>query len=925
MDRTLGVSGGHSDLRGRASECAVLDALLEDLRRGQSRSLVLRGEAGIGKTELLRYLLDSASGVTTARAVGVESEMELAYASLHQLCAPLLDRLPTLPAPQCDALEAVFGLKAGASPDRFLVGLGVLGLLCSVGEERPFLCVVDDAQWLDHASALTLAFVAHRLQADPVAIVFAAREPEPALRHLPELEIRGLHNGDARALLGAAVRFNLDERVRDRIIAETRGNPLALLELPRGLSATEVAAGFGLADADDLSRRIEQSFLRQLDTLSEDARRLLLMAAAEPVGDPVLLWRAAQQLGIEPSVADLVESEGLLAIGDQVIFRHPLLRSAVYRSSVVEDRRAVHLALAKATDPQADPDRRAWHLAEATAGPDERVAEQLERSASRAQARGGAAAAAAFLKRSVALTLDPVRRTQRALAAAQGHLDAGAFDAALLLLKTAEAGSPDELGRARVELLRGRIEALSSFSGEAAAVLLGAAKQLEPLDAALARETYLDAWGAAMYAGRAGAEVLLEVSLAARSAPQPTSAACLRDLLLDGLSALVIEGRAAAEPMLSRVLSLFADGEIATEEALRWGWMATIAPRMLWDLEHWHAINDRLRVTAREAGLLAHLPIYLYSLGSIAIWCGDLAAAASLSGEADAIAEATGTRLVHSSRLMLAAWRGQEAEASALIDVEAKNASTVGQGLGIQYCHWVSGVLYNGLGRYERALGEAQQASKEAPELWTSACALVELVEAAARTGKTGVAGEALARLGVAASIGNSDWGLGVLARSRGILSEGDDAEGSYREAIARLSRTQLRPELARAHLVYGEWLRRGNRRVDARAQLRIAHELFASIGMEAFAERTRGELQATGERVRAHTVETRDDLTEQERQIAEFARHGLTNPEIGARLFLSPRTVEWHLRNVFTKLGIRSRRELSRALPSPDSAFTLT
>jgi len=903
-----------------------LDALVEDLRSGKSRSLVLRGEAGVGKTALLDYLVDSASDVTVARTIGVESEMELAYASLHQLCAPFLDRLPRLPAPQCDALETVFGLKAGASPDRFLVGLGVLSLLSGVGEEQPFLCVVDDAQWLDHASALTLAFVARRLQADPVAIVFAAREPVPALRHVPELEIQGLRNGDARALLGAAVRFKLDERVRDRIIAETRGNPLALLELPRGLSATQLAGGFGIpAGPGGLSGLIEQSFRRQLVTLSGDARRLLLLAAAEPVGDPVLLWRAAQQLGIDQGVADRAENEGLLAIGERVIFRHPLVRSAIYTSAAVEDRRAVHLALAEVTDREVDPDRRAWHLAAATRGPDEQVARELERSAARAQARGGMAAAAAFLKRSVDLTLDPARRAERALAAADAHLHAGAFDEALRLLASVEVGSLDELGRARVELLRGRIESLSSFSGEASALLLSAAKRIEPLDAALARETYLDAWGAAMYAGRAGAQVLLEVSRAARSVPQTTTPACLRDLLLDGLSALVIGGRAAAESTLSRVLSLFAEGEVATEDALRWGWMATIAPRMMWDLEHWWAINDRLRLIAREAGLLAHLPIYLYSLGSVAIWCGDLAAAGSLSAEADAIAEATGTRLVHSSRLMLAAWRGQEAEASALIDVEATNASTVGQGLGIQYCHWVRGVLYNGLGRYEEALGEAQQASEEAPELWTSACALVEVVEAAARTGKTQVAGEALERLAEAASIGDSDWGLGVLARSRALLGDGENAEASYREAIDRLNRTKLRPELARAHLVYGEWLRRENRRVDARGQLRIAHDLFTSIGMEAFAERTRGELQATGEHVRAHTVETRDDLTAQERQIAELARDGLTNPEIGARLFLSPRTVEWHLRHVFTKLGIRSRRELSRALPSSDSAFTST
>jgi DNA-binding CsgD family transcriptional regulator len=907
-------------LRGRAEECARLQALVGEVRQGDSRSLVLRGEAGIGKTALLEYLIGLASDMTIARAVGVESEMELAYASLHQLCAPLLHRLERLPPPQREALSVVFGLSGGAPPDRFLVGLGTLSLLSEMAEERPLLCVVDDAQWLDEASALTLAFVARRLLAERVGIVFAARTPGQALEHLSDLELRGLRNGDARSLLRSAVRFRLDAQVRDRIIAETRGNPLALLELPQGLTATQLAGGFGLPGVGGLMGRIEESFVRRIAPLPADTRLLLLVAAAEPVGDPLLLWRAADRLGIAHEAAASAETAGLLAVGERVIFRHPLVRSAVYASAAVEDRKTVHLTLAEVTDENADPDRRAWHLAAATTGPNEEVAAELERSAARAQARGGVAAAAAFLKRSVGLTLDPPRRGERALAAAQAHLQAGAFDAALQLLATAETGPLDDLGRARVELLRGRIETLSSFSGKAPALLMSAAKRIEPLDAALARDTYLDAWGAAMYAGGASAEDLLDVSRAALSAAAPTAVPRLSDLLLDGLCVLVIEGRAAAAPTLSRAVSLFADGEIGTAEALRWGWMATIAPRMLWDLESWHAINDRLGQIAREAGLLVHLPIYLHSLGSVAIWRGDFAMAGSLIAEADAIVEATGARLVPSAPLMLAGWRGHEAEAAALIDVVAANASAGGQGLGVQYCQWVRGVLYNGLGLYEKALEEARQASEYAPELWTSACALVEVVEAAARTGSAQVAVEALERLAEAVSIGNSNWGLGVYARSRALLSEGEDAESCYREAIDRLSRTTLRPELSRAHLVYGEWLRRENRRVDARAQLRLAHEQFATIGMQAFAERTRRELAATGERVHRRTVETRDDLTAQERQIALLARDGMSNIDIGARLFLSQHTVAYHLRKVFAKLGIGSRRELAAALPTSDS-----
>ncbi|HUA49955.1 MAG TPA: AAA family ATPase [Solirubrobacteraceae bacterium] len=913
----------HKTLRGRADECAALDGLLADVRRGEGRSLVLRGEAGIGKTALLEYVIESAADMTVLRALGVESEMELAYASLHQLCAPLLDRLEGLPAPQRDALRVVFGVTGGAPPDRFLVGLGVLGLLSEAVEERPLLCVVDDAQWLDQASAVTLAFVARRLVAERVGIVFAARDPGEELEQLSGLEVRGLRNGDARALLGTAVRFMLDERVRERIIGETRGNPLALLELPRGLTAAQLAVGFGLLDARALPGRIEESFIRRLDALPEEARRLLLLAAAEPVGDPVLLWRAAEQLAIEPGAAEHAESEGLLAIGERVIFRHPLVRSAVCRSSSVNDRRAVHLALAQVTDPEVDPDRRAWHLAEATAGPDEKVAAELERSAGRAQARGGVAAAAAFLKRSVVLTRESGRRAERALAAAQAHLHAGAFDEALRLLASAELGFLDELGRARVELLRGQIEFASTAGGEAPALLLNAAKRIEPLDITLARETYLDAWAAAVFAGQAalGGSVL-EVSRAAIQAPQPACAPRPADQLLDAFSVLVTGGRAAAATGLRRAASVFADGEISVSEGSRWGWLAHVAVVTLWDEENWYAIGHRQLNSVRDAGLLVHLPIYLQSLAIVTAWRGDFAAADSLIAETGAIAEATGTRFPHHAALVLAGLRGNEGDTTELVQGELTKASAAGRGLGIQFCQWVSAIVHNALGRYEAAVAAARQASEEAPELYVSGWALPELIEAAARTGKTPLAAEALDRLAEAASAGDSDWGLGVLARSRALLGDGEAAEDCYRHAIERLSRTQLRTELARAHLLYGEWLRRDNRRLDARAQLRTAYELFAEIGMEAFANRARNELQATGEHVRARTAEARDDLTAQERQIAELARDGLSNPDIGARLFLSPRTVEWHLRKVFGKLGISSRRELSTALHSSEAGL---
>jgi hypothetical protein len=601
---------------------------------------VLRGEAGIGKTALLDYLIASASDLTVVQAVGVQSDMEMAFAGLHQLCGPLLDRLERLPAPQRQAMEIVFGLSVGGAPDRFLVGLAVLTLFSEVAEQRPLLGVVDDAQWLDEASALTLAFVARRLLAEPVGIVFGAREPGEELRHVSELEVHGMRNGDARALLSSAVQFKLDEGIRDRIIAETRGNPLALLELPRGFTATQLQGGFGVPSAQALTGQIEQSFVRRLEALPDDARRLLLVAAAEPVGDPLLLWRACERLWIRPESAEAAEAGGLLAIGERVTFRHPLVRSAVYRSAAVEDRRAVHLALAEATDRDADPDRRAWHLAAAAAGPDEQVASELERSAGRAQARGGLAAAAAFLRRAVALTKDPTGRADRALSAAQACFQAGAFDAALGLVATAEVGPLDEFQRARADMLRGHVAYTSFLGSDTPPLLLKAATRLEPFDLELARENYLTAWVAASIAGQE--DVFLEVCRAVRALPPPPGAPRPLDLLLDGLTLLTTEGHAVATPTLQRAVLAVAD--IPVEDVLRWGWVAAGASTAVWDFEGFHAICARQVQVVRDAGALAALPIHLSYLGIATAWTGDFAGAASIVAELDSVVAATGSR-----------------------------------------------------------------------------------------------------------------------------------------------------------------------------------------------------------------------------------------------------------------------------------------
>jgi DNA-binding CsgD family transcriptional regulator len=845
--------------------------------------------------------------------------MELAFAALQQLCLPLLDRLDRLPAPQRDALGVAFGLRAGDAPDRFLVGLAVLSLLAEVAEEQPVVCVVDDGQWLDRASAQALVFVARRLLAESVALVLATRDPSDELRGFQELVIEGLRDGDARALLGSAVGVPLDERVRERIVAETRGNPLALLELPRGLTTAELAGGFGLPDAPGLSGRIEDSFRRRLAGLSADTQRLLLVAAAEPVGDPVLMWRAAALLGIGVQAA--AETDGLLAIGARVTFRHPLVRSAVYRAASAEDRQKVHRALADATDPQLDPDRRAWHLAHATSGFDEDVASELEHSASRAQARGGLAAAAAFLERAAALTPEPSRRAERALAAARAKHQAGAPDAALRLVAIAESGPLDELQRAQVDLLRAQIAFVVRYGRDAPPLLLKAAKRLEPLDIALARETYLEALSAALVAGRlASGRGVLEVAKAARAVPPALEGPRASDLLLDGLAKLIAEGNAAGAPMLRRALSAFRSDDISREEGLRWLALACRIAMDLWDDESWQALSASQVQLARDAGALAVLFIALRGRIGMHLHAGELAAAASLVHEVQAVAEATGSHFAPYEALALAVWQGREADASVLIEAGVNEVVTRGEGMGLAIIRWASAVLYNGLGRYEEALAAAQEASAYPQELLFSTWGLVELIEAAVRTGKPEAAADALRRVSDKTRASGTDWALGVEARSSALLSDGEAAETLYREAIETLERTRVRVELARAHLLYGEWLRRERRRLDAREQLRIAHKSFSEFGMEAFAERARVELEATGERARKRTVETRDDLTPQEAQISHLAADGATNQEIAAQLFISPSTVDYHLRKAFRKLGVKSRHQLKQRLLQPDA-----
>jgi len=905
-------------LRGRRSECAALDRVLEDVRAQQSRVLVLRGEAGIGKTALLDYLLAAASGCRIARAAGAESEMELAFAGLHQLCAPMLSELDHLPGPQRDALGTAFGLSAGAAADRFLVGLAVLSLLSEIAEERPLVCVVDDAQWLDRASAQVLGFVARRLLAESVAMVFAVRDgtEDKELGTLPVMVVEGLSDADARALLDSATPGRLDERVRDRVAAESNGNPLALLELPKGLTAAELAGGFGRPDARPVANLVEQSFLRRVRALPVETQRLLLAAAAEPLGDVTLLWRAAEVLGIGADSAAPAEADGLIELGARVRFRHPLARSAAYRAAAVRDRQEIHRALAEVTDPGADPDRRAWHRAQAALGPDETVASELEGSADRAQGRGGIAAAAAFLERASELTPDPARRSVRALAAAQAKFEAGAPNSAYQLLAAAEISPLDELQRARLGRLRAQIVFAQRRGSDAPPLLLDAAERLQPLDIRLARETYLEALGAAVFAGRLGGRSgVREVATAARAAPPGPEPRRPIDLLLDGLATRFSEGYRAGVPALRTALQAFRrEGLRREDDVLRWLWLAWLLAGDLWDDEAWHELATRAVRLAREAGALTVLPFDLEYRAGVHVHAGEFASASALIEEADAITAATHNAPLRYTPLFLAAWRGEEAQVLKLIDARAREATARGEGRAIGMVEYLTAVLYNGLGRYDAALAGARQAC-DYDDLCYFGWALVELVEAGVRSGALDLAASALRQLEERTRGAGTEWALGTLARSSALLSHGETADALYREAIERLGRCRIVVHLARAHLLYGEWLRRENRRMDAREQLRIAYEMLSRIGAEAFAERARVELLATGETVRKRTVQARDVLTAQEAMVARLAAQGHTNPEIGTQLFISPRTAEYHLRKVFTKLGVSSRRKLRDAL----------
>ena len=909
----------------RALEKAAVDALLNAVRGGLSGTLVLRGEPGIGKTALLEYAIGSATDFRLARALGVESEMDFSFSGLHQLVVPFLPHLDELPARQHEALACALGLATGPAPDRFQVGLATLTLLATTAAQRRLLCAVDDAQWLDVESAQVLAFVARRLHADKVAFLFALRDATSQrglFEGLPLLHIGGVPEVEARALLASVATSPVDSHVADRIITATRGNPMALLELTSELTPAQLGGASLLPEPLPIGAQLQDVFFRRLKSLPASAQTLLLLAAAEPSGDSVLLWRAAKNLGLNGDALAPAEADRLIIVGPQITFRHPLIRSAVYHSAPLDERQRIHEALAVASDPLIDPDRRAWHRAAAALGPDAAIAAELQRSADRARDRGGYAAAAAFLSRAAELTPDEHQRTERMLATVHAELISGATDRAQAMLAQVTPRLIDPMARARGLRLQGAIRYAQGQLAEAPSLLLQSARMLQPFDPRLASETMLEALQAALYGGRFASGGAASVATAALSIPSATpSGPKIADLLLSGYAALITEGRAAALPNLRRAVASLQADELRGDVDLRWFMLGCLAASELWDDEAQHALATRWVGLAREQRALSTLPVALNYLGWYEVIEGRLQAAEATLAEGREIAKAIGNAGIvgdsGAGNLLYLVWRGREAEARAAAEAMRRDGIDRGQGASVTHALSALTVLELSLGNYPAALACARDVYDE-DLIYLGTLTLPDLVEAGLRSGDRQLAAQALQRFRERALACGTQWALGVLARSEALLADELADEDLYKDSVERLQESRAVTDLARAHLLYGEWLRRQGRKRDARVELRTAHGMLESMGAKAFAERAHAELVATGEHARRRTVETSDDLTPQEAQIARLAAAGARNPEIAARLFISSSTVEYHLVKVFRKLGVRSRTELAHALPKP-------
>jgi DNA-binding CsgD family transcriptional regulator len=904
----------------RVDEAALIGRLLDAVRGGLSGTLVLRGQPGIGKTALLDWTVGQAGDMLVTRVVGVETEMDLGFAGLHQVLVPFLGGLSGLPEPQREALGAAFGLVAGPAPDRFLVGLAALTLLTEAAAERPVLCVVDDAQWLDLVSVEVLGFVARRLLADRVGMVFAVRDGErrtAALDGFSDLEVGALPDEAAAELLAASAGQPVEQRVSERIVAQTAGNPLALVEFGSELSAAEAAGIAPLAQPLRYSGRLEELYQARVRALPPDARLLVLLAAADQAGDPAVIWRAADVLGLDPELAALQAVDRLVSWEPSVRFRHPLMRSAAYYTATVAARRRAHEALAAAGR---DPDRRAWHLAEAAPGPDEQVAAELEHSADRARAHGGWASRAVFMERAAELTPEPDGRARRLLEAAEARFEAGDASATRELLRRAAPQLGDLLARAKARRLDGLSRYAAGEFGAAVPVLLDAARMIEPQDATLARDTLLDAYVAEQFSGAYAADMVeaLRVAQAMFGAGQP--AAKPADLLLGGFAAMAEHRYAAGAPLLHAAIAPLSGGDPPPDDIVRRFLPMAMAASLLYDDTAWHELEHRWVPELRRRGALAILVAALATLSYNQLTEGRFADAEATLAEGRELSAATGFRaflaLFATAELSVLAWRGREADARALAGKLLGDFTAVGHGLGITRVRVALCVLEVGLGNYAEALRIVRAGGPG-----QGAVSLVELVEAGGRSGDRDAPAAALAAFEPLAEAAGTQRALGQLALCRALLADDADTEPGYQLAIEHLRQSRDVPLLARSHLLYGEWLRRQRRRRDAREQLRTAWETFTGLGMSAFADRAHAELRATGETAGKRSAATQDALTPQEAQIARLASEGASNQEIAARLFISASTVEYHLGKVFRKLGITSRGRLARALGERDSA----
>lgn len=899
----------------RLSERAQIDHVLASAGQGMSAVLVLQGEAGAGKTALLDYAIDSAGDLDVIRVVGIESEAELGFAALHQLLLPYLGRLDSLPAPLRQALATAFGIREGGPPDRFLVGLASLTLLSGAATARSLLCVVDDAQWLDQESARVVAFVARRLHADGIGMLFAVRDPSnrhASLDGLPSLRVSGLRPAKARQLLASATADTVNSEVSEQIITRTSGNPLALIELGRELAPGQLTGEISLPEPLPLGRSLQARFLSQVRRLPAATQVLLLTAAADPTGEPALLWRAGQHLGFGTQAAGPAEADELVTIGPTLTFRHPLVRSAIYHGATIRDRQRVHQALAEATDPASGADLRAWHRSEATTEPEEALAAELEQAAGRARSRGGWAATADYLTRSAALTPDAAERLRRVLAAAQAENTAGASLRAQALLDSVAGDLDDPHQRIVAQRLQGAIYYALMQPAKTAAILLDAARQIAPVDAGQARDALLDALAASRVSGRLAATGAsgADIARAVRSMPQaPRSAGSIGDLLLDADTTLLLDGHEAAASQLSRAVAILREAPMESADLLTWTGIGCWAAGALGDDVALYSLGSRLEAQAREQGAVPALSNALIFTGTSELFAGALGRARALFTEREAIEEAREDDCGVGEVLVLA-WQGQVRDTRTQAVAAARLATESGLGWKLVWLEYALAVLELGLGHYEQALASAPYGYDE--NVILSAFALPDLIEAAVRCGQLDFARDALDRVGRRAAASPTPLALGLLGRSRALLAEGPDAEPLYQEAITHLRHARGVSHLARTHLLYGEWLRRDKRRRDAREHLRAAHSMFETMGAGAFAERARLELAATGQTARKRTPGHNGDLTPQELQVAVLAAAGSTNPEIAAQLFISPKTVDYHLGKVFRKVGVGSRRQLA-------------